>query len=84
MSDPDTFYAPNRAPTPHRKPQPGEPIWELRHDRVTWSCELRFHGESCGWEAQILREGELVIGRGFDLRRHAVQRGRAAANSPTT
>lgn len=21
-----------------------------------WSCELRFHGESYGWEAQILRE----------------------------
>jgi hypothetical protein len=40
---------------------------------VTWSCELRFHGESCGWEAQILREGELVIGRRFDLRRQAVQ-----------
>jgi hypothetical protein len=38
---------------------------------VTWSCELRFHGESYGWEAQILREGELVIGRRFDLRRLA-------------
>jgi hypothetical protein len=23
------------------------------------SCELRFHGESYGWEAQILERGEL-------------------------
>jgi len=42
-------------------------------DHVTWSCEFRFHGESCGWEAQLLREGELVIGRRFDLRRLAEQ-----------
>jgi hypothetical protein len=34
---------------------------------------LRCHGESWGWEAQILSEGELVIGRRFDLRRLAVQ-----------
>jgi hypothetical protein len=38
---------------------------------VTWSCELRFHGESYGWEAQILREGELVIGQRFALRQLA-------------
>jgi hypothetical protein len=69
----DAFYRPNRPPTPPRQPKPGEPLWELRHDHVTWSCELRFHGESYGWEAQILREGELVIGRRFDLRRLAVQ-----------
>jgi hypothetical protein len=35
---------------------------------VTWSCELRFHGESVGWEAQILRDGDLFIGRSFVLR----------------
>jgi len=68
----DAFYRPNHQP-PARRPKPGEPIWSLRHEHVTWSCELRFHGESCGWEAQILREGELVIGRRFDVRRHAVQ-----------
>jgi hypothetical protein len=27
------------------------------------NCEFRFHGESYGWEAQILREGEFVIGQ---------------------
>jgi hypothetical protein len=38
---------------------------------VTWSCEFRFHGESYGWEAMILREGQLVIGHRFILRRLA-------------
>jgi hypothetical protein len=46
-------------------------IWSLRHDHVTWGCELRFHGESYGWEAQILREGKLVIGQRFALRQIA-------------
>jgi hypothetical protein len=27
-------------------------------------CELRFHGESYGWEAQFLERGDLVYGRG--------------------
>ena len=72
MSD-DAFYRPNRPPTPLRQPKPGEPLWSLRRNHLTWSCELRFHGESWGWEAQILREGELVIGRRFDLRRFAEQ-----------
>ena len=35
---------------------------------MTWSCELRFHGESYGWEAQILRDGELFDGQRFILR----------------
>jgi hypothetical protein len=34
-------------------------------------CELRFHGESYGWEAQILRNGELFAGQRFVLRRMA-------------
>ena len=72
MSD-DPFYRPNRPAPARRQPTPGEPFWTLRHDHATWSCELRCHGESWGWEAQILREGELVIGRRFDLRRLAEQ-----------
>ena len=67
MSD-DAFYRPNRPPAPPRPPKPGEPIWTLRRDHVMWSCEFRFHGESYGWEAQLLREGELVIGHRFLLR----------------
>ena len=72
MSD-DAFYRPNRPPAPPRPPKPGEPFWSLRHDHVTWSRELRFHGESYGWEAQILREGALVIGQWFVLRQMAEQ-----------
>jgi len=33
------------------------------------SCELRFHGESFGWEAQFLERGALFYSRGgFVLR----------------
>ena len=34
---------------------------------MTWSCELRFHGEGVGWEAQILRDGDLSRARTFVL-----------------
>ena len=72
MSD-DAFYSPNRLPPPPRQPKPGERLWQERVNHVTWSCELRFHGESYGWEAQILRDGDLVIGRRFSLRVAAEQ-----------
>jgi hypothetical protein len=39
---------------------------------VTWSAELRYHGEY-GVEAQILRNGELRIGRRFPLKEQAVR-----------
>ena len=41
---------------------------------MTWSAELRFHGEDGedGVEAQILRNGELTIARTFVLRDLAV------------
>ena len=38
----------------------------------TWSAELRYHGEY-GVEAQILRNGELTIGRRFPLKEQAVR-----------
>ena len=38
------------------------------------SCELRFHGESYGWEAQFLERGELSHSHGgFTTRAAAVQ-----------
>jgi hypothetical protein len=58
---------------PERQRRRGELLWTVRRDHVTWTCELRFHGESVGWEAQILRENELVIGRTFILRELAVK-----------
>ena|SRR5436190_23609419 len=50
-----------------------EPVWELRKDHSKWSCALRFHGESYGWEAQILRGNDLVISQRFVLREFAVR-----------
>ena len=83
MSD-DAFYRPNFRPPP-RAPRPGEPIWSLHKDGSTWSAEVRDHGTGVGIEAQILRDGDLVIGPRFDLRelamrwaeqkRHAIERG---------
>jgi hypothetical protein len=43
----------------------------VRVAHVNWSCELRSHGE-WGTEAQMLREGELVIGRRFLTRQQAM------------
>ena len=70
MSD-EPFYSPTYRPPP-RKPKPGEPLWELRKDHQTWSAELRVHGE-WGVEAQILKDGELVIGRRFPTRAAATK-----------
>jgi hypothetical protein len=70
----DAFYSPNRKPPAARKPTPGEPLWSLRYHHITWSCELRFHGESYGWEGQILRNGELFTARGaFVLKGDAIR-----------
>jgi hypothetical protein len=43
-------------------------LWTLRKDHVTWTCELKFHGESYGWEAQVFRETDFRIGRRFLLK----------------
>jgi hypothetical protein len=58
---PDDALLWTHKPAPRCRPRPGEPLWSLQKDNVTWSCELQFHGESVGWEAQILRDGNLSI-----------------------
>jgi hypothetical protein len=45
----------------------------VRKDHVTWTCDLRFHGESYGWEAMILRDGELFFSCRFVLKAVAAQ-----------
>ena len=62
----------NYKPTMQRRPMPAEPLWSVRMGDVTWTCELRFQGDSVGWEAQILRDGELATARTFILRDLAV------------
>ncbi len=51
-------------PTPKR-----ETLWS---DSNGLTCELLYHGE-WGVEAQIFRDGWLLIGRRFDFRWQAVQ-----------
>jgi hypothetical protein len=64
------------SPTRNR---PAEPLWNVQVNHLTWSCELRFHGETYGWEAQILWNGELFAAHGAfvlkgDACRWAVER----------
>lgn len=78
MSD-APFYAPNRTHAVRRS-RPGELLWTMVRHGVTWSAELRDHGE-WGTEAQVLRDGELRSGRRFPRRDSAVmwaERQRAA------
>jgi hypothetical protein len=63
----EPFYSPNTNPPTARVRRSGEVLWTLTKNHVFWSCELRFHGESVGWEAQILRDGDLVMARTFQL-----------------
>jgi hypothetical protein len=72
MAD-DGWYKPNRPPIPPRQPTPGEHVWSLRRNGRQVDCELRFHGESYGWECQCLCDGELAYGRRFPLRAHALE-----------
>ena len=67
MAD-EPFYSPHAKPSPPRVPKPGEVLWTLHKDHIIWSCELRFHGESSGWEAQILRMAISFSARTFQLR----------------
>jgi hypothetical protein len=65
----------NHTPPPPRPPRPGELLFEFvrASDRAPMSCELRFHGESFGWEAQFLERGELLYARvGFVTRAAAI------------
>jgi hypothetical protein len=73
MTD-EPFTKPGRVISP-RQPKPGELLFEFVRlsDRAPMSCELRFHGESWGWEAQFLERGELFYSRRFDLGWQAVQ-----------
>jgi hypothetical protein len=75
MADED-WYKPHRPPAPPRQPNAGELLFEfVRYsDRAPMACELRFHGESYGWEVQFLERGELFASRGaFPTREQAVQ-----------
>lgn len=70
MSD-EPWYSPWHK-TPPRLPKPGERIWTLQKNGRQVACELRFHGESYGWESQFLYDSVLVYGQRFVLRAGAL------------
>jgi len=63
-------------PPPPRQPRPGEPVFEFvrASDRKRMVVEVRFNGESAGWEAQLLEDGvDLFVAHGrFHTRAMAV------------
>jgi hypothetical protein len=69
----DPHYTPFGKPQRPRRRDPSEVLWTLRREHVDWSCELVFRGESYGWEARVLRNGELSFSQRFILRRPAVR-----------
>jgi hypothetical protein len=71
----DPFDAPGLEPAKFRGPQPGEVLFEFvrESDRSHFRCELRYHGDVWGVEAQFWMNGELLIGRRFDTRALALQ-----------
>jgi hypothetical protein len=73
MSD-EPFHTPAKKLTPpkHYWPASSERLWEISKDHVTWSADLRFQGESYGWEAFTLRNGELSRGQLFVGKKDAI------------
>ena len=74
--DPKPFYAPNARQAPPRRAKPGELLFEFvrASDHKPFRCELRFHGESYGWEVQFLEGGDLYFAHGgFVMRALAEQ-----------
>ena len=72
----DDFFARPGLVVPARVPRLGEVLFAFvrASDRAPMSCELRFHGESFGWEAQFLERGVLFYSHGgFVTRAQAVQ-----------
>lgn len=78
MADPDpALLWTARPPTP-RQPKPGEKLFEFIRpsDHAVIRCELRFHGESYGWEGLFIEASghEFFARGGFRLRELSVRR----------
>jgi hypothetical protein len=71
----EPFYAPNRKQAPASQRKPGELFFEFvrASDQAPMSCELRFHGESYGWEALFRKRGELFYAHGAFVTRAAAE-----------
>jgi hypothetical protein len=53
------------------KPRPDEPLWRMSHNHHAYAARLRYHNEY-GVETQILRDGDVLVGRRFPTRAQAV------------
>jgi hypothetical protein len=64
MSD-DSLLWTHKPPVPHQA-RKGEVLFEFvrASDRAPMSCELRFHGESYGWEVLFFERGDNFYGDG--------------------
>jgi hypothetical protein len=69
----DEWYKPHHGGLGNepRVPRPGEPVWTLTKNGRRVDCELRFQGESYGWEVQFLHDGVMAYGQRFVVREHA-------------
>ncbi len=68
------LYKPGLLPS-GRVPQLGELLFEFvrASDRAQIRCDLRYHRDFWGVEAQFLLNGDVLIARRFDTRALAVQ-----------
>lgn len=76
MPNPDDALLWTAKPPTHRQPKPGELLFEfVRRDGTPMRCELRFHGETYGWEAQFIEASghEFYAHGGFVMRELAVR-----------
>ena len=71
------WYSPNAPQRQARQPNPGQHVWSLRKAGQQIDCELRFHGESYGWECQFLHDGVLAYGQRFLLHERALAEAKA-------
>lgn len=59
MSAEPAWYSPERKPPPPRAPRPpDEVLWSIAINGVNCPCEVRFDGESYGWDVRLNRSGE--------------------------
>jgi len=64
-----TLLGKRPAPRPR---DPADVVWTLRREGMDWTGELVFRDETYGWEARVLRRGELVISQRLFLREPAI------------
>jgi len=67
----DDWDKPNPTSRAPRQPKPSEHDWTLVKAGRRFDCELRFQGESYGWECQLFEDGELRHGWRFPLHQGA-------------